>query len=255
MVKRLKYFEPWWNNPKYVLGFCYGTSLNWDNQQPTRQSFTIWFSLQLLRVWKISLSVVRSISFYSTQSALFQKTWLDWLGLYIALRTRQKNNPAEIILWTRVHLPRHQADNFSEISAVTCLGWRGGRGGWGGEGGVGCWRVSTVASLQTLSSTGEVLTPSTVCMLEEIVTEMLPAASLATAGHGPILSSQDDLICLFRSSHSHLFIISMSPSLCLSVFLSVLSACLSLPVRPSLWQYSPVSKCGRGELKPVAPGC
>ena len=147
MVKRLKYFEPWWNNSKYVLAFCYGTSLDWDNQQPTRQSFTIWFSLQLLRVWKISLSVVRSISFYSTQSALFQKTWLDWLGLYIALRTRQKNNPAEIILWTRVHLPRHQADNFSEISAVTCLGWRGGRGGWGGEGGVGCWRVSTVAGL------------------------------------------------------------------------------------------------------------
>ena len=138
MVKRLKYFEPWWNNSKYVLAFCYGTSLDWDNQKPTRQSFTIWFSLQLLRVWKISLSVVRSISFYSTQSALFQKTCLDWLGLYIALRTRQKNNPAEIILWTRVHLPRHQADNFSEISAVTCLGWRGGRGGWGGEGGEGC---------------------------------------------------------------------------------------------------------------------
>ena len=189
MVKRLKYFEPWWNNPKYVLGFCYGTSLNWDNQQPTRQSFTIWFSLQLLRVWRISLSVVRSISFYSTQSALFQKTCLDWLGLYIALRTRQKNNPAEIILWTRVHLPRHQLDNFSEISAVTCLGWRGGRGGWGGEGGVGCWRVSTVASLQTLSSTGEVLTPSRVCMLEEIVTEMLPAASLASGTRANIVQS------------------------------------------------------------------
>ena len=102
-----------------------------------------------------------------------------------------------------------------------------GRGRWRVQ-----WRLSTVASLQTLSSTGEVLTPSRVCMLEEIVTEMLPAASLASGTRANIVQSGrlDMFVWVLSFTSLNYLTVTLSLSVCIPVCL----VCLSVSPSPSL---------------------
>ena len=86
------------------------------------------------------------------------------------------------------------------------------------------------ASLQTLSSTGEVLTPSRVCMLEEIVTEMLPAASLASGTRANIVQSgrPDKFVYVLSFTSLNYLNVTLSLSVCIPVCL----VCLSQSVPP-----------------------